>query len=236
MAFGLLYNRGLLLLTTLLTQAVSTKANDFQDTIPSLNFTYDLLQLSHKMYDIDSVDDQDIPSFLTPHSFISTFRSTEALISTNDEESYIVVGFRGTNETLDFVINTLGQMGGFYGPIFDIYEDAGFVHMGQDRNLDFRVYDWMYDNINTLIEEYPTYEIIVTGHSLGGALSILSAPRLALDFPDKNVTAITFGTPRCTKTKFKPWARDISNCAIWSIINGPDPVPRTPSDVRGYLQ
>lgn len=210
-------------------------AYTFQDQIPRLNVTYDLLEISHKMYMINSVSDEDIPNFLTPHSFIQTLRSTESLISTNERESYIVIGFRGTNEVLDIAVALFGHIAGPYGPSGNIQKEAGLVCSGFNRNLQYEVYEWMRKEIKMLIDTHPTYNIFFTGHSLGGSLSILSAAQLALDFPEKNITCVTFGAPRCTQNEFKMWTRrEIPNCSIWNIVHGADPVARVPASWRGY--
>jgi putative lipase involved disintegration of autophagic bodies len=51
------------------------------------------------------------------------------------------------------------------------------------------VHDQVISEVATLIEQYPTYTLESTGHSLGGSLTYLSYIALSQNFPDKNVTS-----------------------------------------------
>lgn len=48
--------------------------------------------------------------------------------------------------------------------------------------------------VNALMSQYSGYNLVVTGHSLGGALATLSALNLSSTYPD--ITVYTFGSPR----------------------------------------
>ncbi|KAH8830094.1 alpha/beta-hydrolase [Flagelloscypha sp. PMI_526] len=56
--------------------------------------------------------------------------------------------------------------------------------------------DQIFPVINNLIQEKGTKDIVVTGHSLGGALAQLAAMHMALTIPDANIQLTTFGMPR----------------------------------------
>ncbi|ETN72237.1 triacylglycerol lipase, partial [Necator americanus] len=62
----------------------------------------------------------------------------------------------------------------------------------------------MKDDFNTLRAKYPTYQVWVTGHSLGGAMASLAASYIvaAKLVPAANVELVTFGQPRTGNKEF----------------------------------
>jgi hypothetical protein len=51
------------------------------------------------------------------------------------------------------------------------------------------VHDDVIAEVASLIEQYPSYTLESTGHSLGGALTYMSYIALAQNFPGKNITS-----------------------------------------------
>ena len=72
------------------------------------------------------------------------------------------------------------------------------VHRGFQVALN-RVWDQVLGQITEYRQENPEAEICLTGHSLGGALALLTYSRLA----DPNVAAYTFGCPRVGNVVFR---------------------------------
>jgi alpha-beta hydrolase superfamily lysophospholipase len=76
----------------------------------------------------------------------------------------------------------------------------------------------------------PTYRIVTTGHSLGGALAQLAATDLRNKGYD--VTAYTYGSPRIGNDKLCTF---ISNQGRnFRVTHMDDPVPRLPLMLMGY--
>jgi len=69
--------------------------------------------------------------------------------------------------------------------------------------------------------------IIITGHSLGGALATIAAPVLGEQHPQKFVECITFGSPRVGGTAFSAFYNAHVDSS-YRIINESDPVPHLP--------
>ena len=46
------------------------------------------------------------------------------------------------------------------------------------------------------LEEHPSYSLVITGHSLGGALASIGSVSLAKNFPGVPLKLYTFGQPR----------------------------------------
>lgn len=69
--------------------------------------------------------------------------------------------------------------------------------------------------------------LIVSGHSLGGAIALLSANAIAHRFPELQVSIVTFGAPRVGNASFGSLllSRVSSAC---HIVNPSDPITRLP--------
>jgi hypothetical protein len=71
------------------------------------------------------------------------------------------------------------------------------------------IHDKTFDKVIALAKKYPDYKIMVTGHSLGGAL----APLIANEYLKMGLhtTLITFGSPKIGNPLFAKWMDDIWN-------------------------
>ena len=99
----------------------------------------------------------------------------------------ISIAFRGSSSVKDFMYDLnvdkmcIGQVEihqGFYTQLF--YSS---------------IYEKFYNDFKRLIIEHPTYEIYITGHSLGAALATLFGYAIS-DSIDKNINIISFGSPK----------------------------------------
>ncbi|XP_047313073.1 lipase-like [Impatiens glandulifera] len=78
---------------------------------------------------------------------------------------------------------------------------------------------------------YGNVSIIVTGHSLGGALASFCAMDLKIRGEAKNIQAITFGLPRIGNAKFASYYGRLIPQTI-RVANGHDIVPHLPPHYR----
>ncbi|KAL8801648.1 MAG: hypothetical protein Q9200_006875 [Gallowayella weberi] len=90
-------------------------------------------------------------------------------------------------------------------------------------------------NIQKAVQLHPDYRIIVTGHSLGGAVATLAAAELRrLDGHFLAETELyTFGSPRIANDVAAEWLSGQSRFS-WRITNENDIVPRLPPHILGY--
>ncbi|KAG6844663.1 hypothetical protein H0H87_005031 [Tephrocybe sp. NHM501043] len=74
--------------------------------------------------------------------------------------------------------------------------------------------------VQRLLDEKVANKVITTGHSLGGALAMLSGLSLRLQLPeDVSVSSTTFGTPRIGDQQFADFFDSkVSAFYIWSIF------------------
>ena len=86
--------------------------------------------------------------------------------------------------------------------------------------------------VNNLMAKYRGAKLMVTGHSLGGALTILAAADLA------NLHAIdaayTFGQPRVGNEAFATWYPNVVH-NTFRVIHYADIVPHVPPSALGFL-
>ena len=90
------------------------------------------------------------------------------------------------------------------------------------------VQDEIFSAVKELMQRYPDYKLIVTGHSLGGALSTICGTDLAILLPDVDVRVINFGAPRVGNEAFKELVESLPNLSITRLVHHMDVVPRTP--------
>ncbi|WP_340202122.1 lipase family protein [Ascidiimonas sp. W6] len=149
----------------------------------------------------------------------------------------VIISFRGTREIIDWFISNIK-----FRPVVLKNNPHNFktiwVHRGFQRTL--LNYDdkttglkslqavWKHIQDNNL---FNGRKIVITGHSLGGALAILFAVRLRMKYrkySDLNlVEIVTFGAPAVGLKGFKKYYHDLSSKTI-RVVNGSDIVPFTP--------
>lgn len=96
------------------------------------------------------------------------------------------------------------------------------VHRGFDRGL-AKVWPWI-----QMYAERAGLPVVLTGHSLGGALAQLCAYRLHYETNLSIACVYTFGSPRIGGVKFATDYEKHLGHKTFRIVNGPDLVPRIP--------
>ena len=149
-----------------------------------------------------------------------------AFVATSGSSIYVV--FRGTNTISEWIDDaTLTQV------------DYTYVANGGKTETGFTN---IYDSIRApLVQEVSslasggTYTTLyVTGHSLGGALSVLAAPDLAAQTRFKQPVVYTFAAPRAGDPTFA----SLFNGGIatsWRVANTNDAVPKLPLPVTTVI-
>jgi hypothetical protein len=134
----------------------------------------------------------------------------------------IIISFRGTNSKLQLVPEIWDSqfLVPFIGGKVAEYFLRGFNDLWNGG---------MKDSVNILKNKYPSYDIICTGHSLGGALAALAAATIVTTNikPAYNVALYTFGQPRTGNEDFA-LAFDDLEIEAFRIVHKRDPVPHSP--------
>jgi hypothetical protein len=156
----------------------------------------------------------------------------------------IIVSFRGSDSPVDFIVNAK-----FWKSIADwkyslqeflpkndnLLPNDLSVHAGFEMQY-VRVRNRLTNATLTLANQFPDYQIIFTGHSLGGALATLAA----VDFYDRygfgdRISLYTYGAPRVGDEK---WARYVNTLPfaskMYRIQRRGDPVVHLPPTWVGY--
>jgi hypothetical protein len=121
----------------------------------------------------------DIPQGATIRSTIIAERKTSALALVVETADFIIVAFKGSQELLDWSYNLRAIPWRYAGT----WAHRGFV----------KAHASIWPQIHAIIRANPHKQILITGHSLGGALTELSC--LFLHDHPADVHAITFGKP-----------------------------------------
>lgn len=147
----------------------------------------------------------------------------------SEVDNTLVVSFRGTYDIIDIIRDFE-----FDADAYKCIPDYGSVHTGFQH-----IYFALRDSIIGAIKisgasTLDKVRCILTGHSLGGALSVLAAPDLyyqhILPTPPE---VVTFGAPRTGKKDFvDKFNHDIVNCI--QIVNTWDFITRIPPLFNGY--
>ncbi|CAG8438974.1 296_t:CDS:10 [Scutellospora calospora] len=127
------------------------------------------------------------------------------LITTNSKFKEIVVTFRGTadlgNTFKDYEVNQWPY--GFDStslPVKSLLQTI-LVHYGfYSTFLTFQIP--IRNEISKLTKQYPDYKVVVTGHSLGGALAVFAALDIKQYFEECNPYLYTYGEPRVGNSDF----------------------------------
>jgi triacylglycerol lipase len=156
-------------------------------------------------------------TFQRPLLAIPSMPSTGGLIVTGHETVFIA--FQGTDPLLAANWSTN----------FRFETDADGIHSGFRAALDA-----VWDDVKEVLTRVPTSRIILTGHSLGGALAALCAERMESDLGLKPIAVYTFGMPRVGTTDFTRQYNRRLGSITFRFIHGHDLVPTVPPSSLGF--
>ncbi|CAG8609990.1 2864_t:CDS:2, partial [Ambispora gerdemannii] len=162
----------------------------------------------------------------------NTDLATQAYIGVNDLQKQIIISFRGTLPTN---VNNVWTDTQFlfcdYPSVPDAKVHAGFLHAFQEIESD------LFSKIQDLRTANPNYSIGVTGHSLGGALALLTGVSLKVRIPalvsNDDLFVVTFGQPRIGNDVLARYFD--KTISIHRIVHTTDLLPHLPPRSLGYL-
>lgn len=139
----------------------------------------------------------------------------------NKDTHKIIISFRGTESLKDITTDL---------KVIKVkYDENIRVHKGfYDQLFRSNIYNEFYNQLKELIEQY-NYNIYITGHSLGGALSSLFTYRLASEYTNLIINNITFASPRIGNYYWKKAFNSMTNINTLRVYVNSDPIPLTPS-------
>lgn len=143
-------------------------------------------------------------------------RATTVIIADDAVQDARIVSFRGSSDIENWISN--------FDAIFtEPYADKSIkVHKGLYKE---------YLEYKAEIMEYLAPNMVISGHSSGGAVTMFFAYDIHQTRKDINVTAYTFGKPRIGNDRFAESAKGITH---YRITHHHDIVPHVPEEVLGY--
>ncbi|PRP89536.1 hypothetical protein PROFUN_00800 [Planoprotostelium fungivorum] len=146
-------------------------------------------------------------------------------------QTQIVFSFRGTR--LGVLKDILADLDIFPATPFRDAIPGAHVHRGF-LDMYMSVRDDVIRSGIELSNKFPNHTLIVTGHSLGGAISTLVAADLAIEAQVKNPVQLwTFGSPRVGNEVFARYLDDHYLDKSFRVTHNRDPVPRLPPRLLG---
>jgi hypothetical protein len=144
---------------------------------------------------------------------------TQGFVATRDKAIYVV--WRGSESKKDFQNDAS-------------IDKVPFLNEGEKVHIGFKscwesVVGDTYDAIDTALENLQgeTTDIVVCGHSLGGAVATLYAHSIKKHYPHYNVKCVTIGSPRVGNKTFKD-NYDSYEIDTLRIVHNNDLVTHTP--------
>lgn len=154
---------------------------------------------------------------------------TEGYIGIHNENKQIWVVYRGTESTTNWLddAHVLLVSAGYKG-CSDCKLHKGFKECADNTQ------EFLLASIKTLVAKYPTYNIITTGHSLGGSVSNIAAVTLYLN-GYTNVYHYSFGSPRVGNEAWSNYCSEVLVNNPYRITHYKDMVPHIPYESMGYV-
>ena len=183
-------------------------------------------ELCHLVYDPDLkanpkrvhdiVSDVNVESDFKYFDVVAT--DTQALILVKDDLIY--VSFQGTQSLLDWLNNAWLDLKG----INDVgHHHSGFMDVSEKSFL------IVGKHLLSLLEHRPNSKVVLTGHSLGGAMATMYAFILKQKHSGVNIhSVITFGQPRCGDKPFSEYLNSL-NLNYKRFVNDGDYIADVPS-------
>ncbi|KAJ1934436.1 hypothetical protein GGF37_006362, partial [Kickxella alabastrina] len=163
------------------------------------------------------------------YTWYNNLPASVGYISHNDRTGVIVVSFRGSADTQDWVQNSEFLMDPWPEHIPGSMVHHGFLTAYKS------VSETVTARITRLIRLYPNYKLVFTGHSLGGAEAVLCAVDVLRMVPEvkSRVHIYTYGMPRIGNNA---WADSIDalGIPIYRVVYESDLVPHIPFQWLGY--
>ena len=156
-------------------------------------------------------------------------------------DDIITVNFRGTQggtALQNWLVNLDFDKQNFPCPNFPTGLTCK-VHKGFRSSYDGLVVVGLLTQLKSLIADvtaasgkYP--KVMVTGHSLGGAMATVAAYDFALVHGITVFGLYTQGSPRVFETRTRNYLESIRTFPVWRSTFGEDPVPRIPFDAMNF--
>ena len=161
---------------------------------------------------------------------VFTFFDLQAYVGYNGAARQIVVAFRGSSNIANWISNLVFAKTPYALCNNQCSVHTGFYDLWKGLRAD------MINAVRGLATVYPTAALVVTGHSLGGAVSLHAALDLKASLPSiKEHHFYNFGEPRVGDEAFAKYAAGaLPNGRQFRVVHKADPVPHLPPMALGF--
>ncbi|KAJ7816841.1 alpha/beta-hydrolase, partial [Mycena olivaceomarginata] len=157
---------------------------------------------------------------------------TQGFIARDDTRKEIVVALRGSTSLQDFVTDAGIALVPFLSP--GVSAPGGSTAHTGFLSAWNSVASSVISTVRAQVAAHPGYQLVSTGHSLGGALSSLAGISLQQNFPGNTVRMYTYGQPRT----YNPTGANFINARFGSrafrAVHTTDGVPTIIPQTFGY--
>lgn len=169
--------------------------------------------------------------FVPTHLLSDNYTDTRGFVGHLSEQKTIFVVFRGSTSAANWWSDLDSLL------IYYHYDKCAlcFVHRGFNIAQQ-SVQSQVLSAIEELRSRFPSYRVVVTGHSLGGALATLTAAAIARtdNVQPSDIRLVTFGQPRVGNEYFSSYLAN-KLPAIFRYTHLRDPVPHLPPRDHSYM-
>ncbi|KAF8507970.1 alpha/beta-hydrolase [Hysterangium stoloniferum] len=162
----------------------------------------------------------------------TSLSGTQGYVARDDTRKEIVIALRGSSSILDFITDADVFLTAYESP--GVTAPSGTeVHSGFLEAYN-SVADTIISTVRAELKAHAGYNLVTSGHSLGGALSSLAAVSLKSNFPSSQVTMFTYGQPRTGNPSYAFWVNELLGDRVFRGVHTTDGVPTIIPQAIGY--
>ncbi|KAL1917383.1 uncharacterized protein VTP21DRAFT_5039 [Calcarisporiella thermophila] len=166
--------------------------------------------------------------------FLTHVHDVNGYVAYDEQAETIIVGWGGSSTIVNFLDDVKISMV-FHGRV----GSGVLVHRGFQLAYN-EAREGVITLLSLLVQRYPKYTVLVTGHSLGAALAILHVVDIYSYFPQlrvkpNQIRLHTFGQPRVGNQLFADYVKQLPIVAKF-VVQERDPIPHRPPAALGWRQ
>lgn len=217
------------------------EANDIIIAAGICNLAYGN-RISSKILDLFEHRNFDVEQYSIKNTIVDSQMILTRYYSNLTQKAMYIITFRGSNNKKDWNINfKYGQVPYDSSvkllPEQEVPKDIPLVHNGFNEyvNIALQTQDSAGTPITELLIKDKDADVLVTGHSLGGAVAILYAARLVdMGLDADRLQVITFGSPAVSNKIFANLYQD--KLKLVRLVTNQDLIPTALKSVGNYVQ
>ncbi|KAK4449189.1 Alpha/Beta hydrolase protein [Podospora aff. communis PSN243] len=162
---------------------------------------------------------------VTTHStFIGAFTDARGLIALDHTNKFIVVSYRGTVSARNWITDLVFPQIPCDLTLGCLVHTGFLAAWGELRSRSI-------DGLRSAVAAYPKYQVVITGHSLGGAVATIAAGYLRK--AGFKADLYTYGSPRVGNSVFVKYVTNQAG-AEYRVTHETDPISRLPPIIFNF--